>query len=308
MRIAALGAQLATLALLPIVVVGVINRVKARWAGRLGPPILQLGFDLARLVRKRAVYSATTTGVFQLAPWLGLAAALFAALIVPITVAPALSFRLDFVAFAYAWGLGRVALMLGALDTGSAFEGMGASREATFGALLEPALFMAAVALCADTGTASLAGGLADRPHDPASSILWIVCIAALLIVVTVETARMPVDDPTTHLELTMIHEVMVLDHSGPDLAVIQYTAALKLTCGLALVANLIDPVPASAGEAAQGAGVVAMIGALAILIGCVESMIARLKLRVIPQYIAIALGAGVIALLATAWQLGGLR
>ena len=305
MRIGALSAQLAALAILPIVVVGVINRVKSRWAGRKGPPILQLGFDLRRLLRKRAVYSATTTGVFQLAPWLALAAALTAALIVPIVVAPVLAFRLDFVAFAYAWGLGRVALMLGALDTGSSFEGMGASREATFGALLEPALFLVAVALCADTGAGSLAGGLALRPHDPASIALWVASIAALLIVVTVECARMPVDDPTTHLELTMIHEVMILDHSGPDLAVLEYTAGLKLVTGLALVANLINPVPRAAGELAGAAGVVGMILALAVVIGCVESLTARLKLRVVPQYIAIALGAGVVALLATAWRLG---
>jgi len=152
-------AVLVVLLVLPVLVVGVINRTKAIWAGRKGLPILQLAFDVFRLLRKRPVYSSVTTPVFRLAPYVVLATSWISGAIVPVLGrAAAMSFPFDFVWFAYVWGLGRVALILGALDTGSSFEGMGASREATFAALLEPALFLVAGALCTATGQLSLQG------------------------------------------------------------------------------------------------------------------------------------------------------
>ena len=137
------------LLVMPFLIVGTINRVKARWAGRIGPPIFQLAFDLRRLVRKTPVYSKVTTPVFRLGPAVVLVTAIASACIVPLAGTESLvAFPFDFVWFAYVWSLGRVALMLGALDTGSSFAGMGASREATFATLLEPVLFLVAGALC----------------------------------------------------------------------------------------------------------------------------------------------------------------
>jgi formate hydrogenlyase subunit 4 len=216
------------------------------------------------------------------------------------------TFAFDFVWFAYVWGLGRVALMLGALDTGSSFEGMGASREATYAAILEPALFFVAGALCLSTGQRSFEGALALHIDGGASLVVWFASLVALLIVVQVEAARMPVDDPTTHLELTMIHEVMVLDHSGPELAAIQVGAAVKLTVGVSLIATLLNPWAGSASWALAAIGNVLLCLVLAALIGSIESLVARLKLRAVPQYILASIVAGGVALLATTWRIGG--
>ena len=132
---------------------------------------------------------------------------------------------------------------------------------------------------------------------------MWIAAIVALLVVIQVEGARMPVDDPTTHLELTMIHEAMILDHSGPDLAAVQAGAAVKLATACALVANLINPVPAAAGRLAVAGGLLAASVAVALVIGAVEATVARLRLRAVPQYILIAVVASLVAVLATRWR-----
>jgi formate hydrogenlyase subunit 4 len=290
--------NLLAMLVMPIVVVGLINRVKARWSGRRGPPILQLAFDLWRLARKTPVYSTVTTPVFRLGPIVVLVTAIASACVVPLVGASALvAFPLDFVWFAYAWSLGRVALMLGALDTGSSFEGMGASREATFATLLEPVVFLAAGALCLHAGARSLEAVLVARLDTPAAVVMWGAVIVALIIVVQVESARIPIDDPTTHLELTMVHEVMILDHSGPELALLQLGAALKLFVGVSVVAMMLNPL---AGQHSLVAAVVqlGLCLALSVAIGLSESMLARLKLRVVPQYIVIGLVAASIALL----------
>jgi formate hydrogenlyase subunit 4 len=295
--------HLAAVVIAPILVVGVITRVKARWAGRRGPPLVQLAFDLWRLVGKDLVRSTTTTAVFAAAPWVVLATALAATLVVPLAGPAPLSFGYDFLLVIYLWGLGRLALMLGALDTGSPFEGMGASREATFGALLEPAVILTLIALAAAAEQPSLAGALAVRPDGPATAALWLAALVALTIALQVECARMPVDDPTTHLELTMIHEVMILDHSGPDLAAVTAGAAIKLATGVALLAGLLNPVPASAGAAAVVAGQVGAMLAVAIALGAIEATVARLRLRAISQYLLAAAVASLVAILATSWR-----
>lgn len=291
------AANLAALLIMPILVSGVIVRVKARWAGRKGPPLMQLGYDLWRLWRKRSVHSTTSTAVFRVAPHVVLLTALGSACLVPLAGArPLASFPFDFVWFAYVWGLGRVALILAALDTGSAFEGMGAAREATFSAVLEPALFLVAGALSLASGAHELSALLGPPHGGGAGLVVWAAALVALIIVVQVETARMPVDDPTTHLELTMIHEVMILDHSGRELAAVQWAAAIKLYVGLTVLAALLHP------PAHGPAGMAVHLGlclALAAAIGLSESTLARLKLRVIPQYIVVALSAGAVALLA---------
>jgi formate hydrogenlyase subunit 4 len=286
------------LLVMPFVMVGTINRVKARWAGRLGPPILQLAFDLWRLLRKTPVYSKVTTPVFRLGPVVVLVTAIASGCIVPLAGVEALfSFPFDFVWFAYVWSLGRVALMLGALDTGSAFEGMGASREATFATLLEPVLFLVAGALCLHSKVRTFEDALVPHLDGPSAVLMWLASIGALMIIIQVEAARMPVDDPTTHLELTMVHEVMILDHSGPELAMLQWGAAIKMYVAIAVTAMLLNPLGGH-GSVAAVAAHLGICVAIAVLLGLLESLIARLKLRVVPQYIVVGLVAASIALL----------
>jgi formate hydrogenlyase subunit 4 len=307
MSVLVAAAQLLVLLLLPTLVVGAINRTKALWSGRRGQPLLLLAYDVRRLLKKRPVYSEVTTLVFRLTPYVALATGLVSGLLVPaLGVEATLGFPFDFVAFAYVWGLGRLALMLGALDTGSSFEGMGASREATFSAILEPAFILVAGAACLVTGQRSFASLLALRPTDGVLMVVWLASLITLFIVVQVESARMPVDDPTTHLELTMVHEVMILDHSGPDLAALHAGSALKLTVGLSLLAALLNPLVGKASTPIVAAANVMLTLLLAVAIGTVESLIARLKLRAVPQYIFVALVAAGIALLATTFRTGG--
>src|SRR5437764_13798110 len=210
---------------------GLINRTKAFAAGRRGPPLLQPYWDIAKCLRRGAVYGDVTSWIFRLGPVVNLAVLLAAILIVPFGGIPSpVSFSGDLVVLAGLLALGRFATVLAALDTGSSFEGMGASREVHFAALAEPALFVALASLARVTGAVSLAPiyhGLDLAAWTAALPALALVAMT-LLILELVENTRIPVDDPTTHLELTMIHEVMVLDHSGPDFAAIQYAAALR--------------------------------------------------------------------------------
>ncbi len=293
------AAQLLALLVLPNVMLGLINRVKSIWAGRRGPRVLQPLADMRRLLRKQPVYSKVTTELFRLGPVVALATGLVAGMLTPMLgAASPLAFDYDFIAFAYVLGLGRVFLMLAALDTGSAFEGMGAAREATYGALIEPALLLALGALVLATGDATFAGLLSWSDLGPFALGVKALCFVVLLILLQVEAARIPVDDPNTHLELTMIHEVMILDHSGPDLAILQYAAGLKLTVCAALIAGLLNPIswltqPWLAAGVALG-----LMLAVAVLVGCIESLIARVRMKAIPRYTAIAMIAGALALL----------
>ncbi len=287
-------AYLALFLVLPPLLLGVVNRVKSRFAGREGPPLWQLYADLARLVRKGAVFSRTTTWVFRAGPVVGLAAVASAGLLMAFGGAPAaLSFAGDFVLFAYLLGLARFATVLAALDTGSSFEGMGAAREVTFSSLAEPALFLCLIILARATGSLSLTGML-----GPALPLAWaqaapalLLAAIALFVVALAENARIPIDDPNTHLELTMIHEVMVLDHSGPDLALILYGASLKLFLFGALFVRLVLGFSVQ-GLAGLGVFVVGLVG-FAALIGVVESIMARLRLVRVPQLLV---GASVLS------------
>ena len=233
--------QYALALLLAPLLPGIIARIKAKVAGRHGKPVLQLYFDIFKGLRKGEVISQVTTPVFTLGPVVGLATVLCALALLPLGgMASPLRFSGDFLLAAYLLGLGRFLTMLAALDTGSSFEGMGASREAAFSALSEPVLFLCLLTLVGVGSTLgmhdalSLSGMLGGRPaHE------WLLGRAELLLV---ENSRIPVDDPTTHLELTMIHEVMILDHSGPSLSFIEYGAALKLWFFAALPAGILVP------------------------------------------------------------------
>jgi formate hydrogenlyase subunit 4 len=275
-----------------------INRTKAFFAGRRGPPLLQPYFDLAKLLRKGATYSRTTTWVFRAGPVVGLASAAAALALLPLGGWPALiAFPGDLVLFAYLLSLMRFFTVLAALDTGSSFEGMGASREVFFSALVEPALFLALAALAALTRSLSLSamvGGVSASSWAAQGPALALVA-AALFVVLLAENARIPVDDPNTHLELTMIHEVMVLDHGGVDLAFIQYGAALKLWLLGGLLVGIALP---ARGSPLLDAGVF-LLGmlALAVVIGIVESSMARLRLARVPNLILGAAALAVVAL-----------
>ena len=277
---------------------GLINRVKSVFAGRRGPPVLQLYFDLAKLLRKGAVYSRTTTWVFRASPLVGVAAPLLALALVPVGGAPALvAFLGDVLLMVYALALARFCLVLAALDTGSSFEGMGASREVAFSALAEPALLLALAAMARQAHSASLTDALGAPTvlGDVGLLPLLLLVAAALLLVLLVENARVPVDDPNTHLELTMIHEVLILDYSGPDLAMALYGASLKLWLFSAILSDVLLAGLAG-GVLLRGAAHLAGIIAIAAFVGIIESCMARLRLVRVPHLLV---AAGAFALLA---------
>ncbi len=268
---------------------GVINKTKALVAGRVGPPLLQTYFDLAKLFRKDSVLSSTTTWVFIAGPAVSLVAAVVASLFLPFTEAKApLAFPGDMILFVYLFALGRFFTTAAALDTGSSFEGMGAARELTFASLAEPALFLGLLALARVGDSLELSAVLA------VSGTAWRTATAALVLIVAswfivllVENSRVPFDDPNTHLELTMIHEVMVLDHSGPPFGVVLYASAVKLFVFAALLAHVM--VPQLANRAANVAVSFAAILAIGVVIGAIESEMARLRLVRVPQLLITA-------------------
>ncbi len=290
------------LALAPLLF-SVINRTKATVAGRNGPVLLQPYYDLAKLLRKGAVYSGTTTWVFRAGPVVGLAATLLAALLVPLGGGPApVAFAGDLILFCALLALVRFITVLAALDTGSSFEGMGASREMTFSALAEPALLLALGAMARQTGSVSLStmyAGTTGAIWGVEAPVCGLVS-GALLVVFLAENARIPVDDPTTHLELTMIHEVMVLDHGGPDLAFIVYGSALKLWVLGELLVGLVVPVRSGYAWIDSAAAMGGLFG-LAVLTGIVESSMARWRLVRVPQLLV---GACVLSTLALVFLL----
>lgn len=277
---------------------GIINRVKANFAGRKGTPLLQLYWDLFKLVRKGSVYSRTAGWVLRAGPLVGLAAALTILFLLPLGAVPGpVSFQGDFLFLIYLLGLARFLTVLAALDTGSSFEGMGASREVTFSALAEPALFLSLAAVASQTDSLSLTAmtsGMAAKAWQGAGPILVLVA-ASLLAVFLAENARIPFDDPNTHLELTMIHEAMVLDHGGPDLAMIFYGSALKMwILGSILVGVLL---PIDSGNALLDLALfLAGLAGVAIVTGVIESGFARLRMPRVPHLLA---GAGVLSALA---------
>jgi len=272
--------------LMPPLLLGVIVKTKAAFAGRVGAPLLQPYYDIARLLRKGSVFSDTTTWVFRAGPVVTLAATAVAALLVPLGNHPApVSFAGDMILFAYLFGLARFFTTVAALDTGSSFEGMGAAREVTFSCLAEPTLFFALIVLARLSGGLSLNqlfGAHLASAWGPAGASLGLV-VVCLIVVLLVENSRIPFDDPNTHLELTMVHEVMVLDHSGPALGMILYGASLKLLVMGALVVRLALPWQTGS----TGLDVLVFLGGLlllAILIGVIESVMARLRLVRVPQ------------------------
>jgi len=272
--------------LFPPLMLGVIGKTKAAFAGRIGAPYFQPYYDLIKLFRKGSVFSDTTTWVFRAGPVVTLSATLIAVLLIPLgRHAAPISFNGDLVLFAYLFGLSRFFTTIAALDTGSSFEGMGAAREVTFSCLAEPTLFFTLITLARISKSITLTTILSH-----ATPAIWfaagasmLLLVGALFITLLAENSRIPFDDPNTHLELTMIHEVMVLDHSGPAFGIILYGAALKLFVLGAVFTNVVIPL-ATGNAMADWAIFIAGMIALAVTIGVVESVMARLRMVRIPQ------------------------
>ena len=290
-----LGCWLLLAPLLP----GIINKVKAWVAGRRGPPLLQLYYDLARLWQKGVVMSTLASPAFLILPAVAWVALLGAAMLVPLGPAGAgLSFRGDALLMLYLLALGRFCTAWAAMETGSAFEGMGTVREVSYAVLAEAAMIAAMLSLSVQTGSISLATMLV--PSMGASAALL---AAGLFIVLLAENCRVPFDDPNTHLELTMIHEVMVLDHSGPPLAVILHGAAMKLLLFSVVLTQAVLPLTQLSPLAAAGllAGGVLLV---TVGVGLVESLLARFAFRRVPLLLTTAFLLCLFALL-VAWKGG---
>ncbi len=290
--------HLAAWLLLAPLLPGIINKIKAWVAGRRGPPVLQLYYDLARLWRKGVVLSTAVSPGHVAGPAVAWVALSGAALLLPVGHDGAMSFRGDALLFVYLLALARFCLACAALDTGSAFEGMGAAREVSYAILSEVAIITALLALSVQSGSLSL--GLMLAPSAGAGAALL---AAGLFTVLLAENCRVPFDDPNTHLELTMIHEAMVLDHSGPPLAVVLHGAALKLLVFTVLLAEAVLPI----GELTPLMSVTVLAVAVLVVtvtVGLVESLLARFAFRRVPMLLTTAFLLCLFALLA-AWKGG---
>lgn len=277
--------------LVPPVLLGVIGKTKAAFAGRVGPPVLQPYHDMIKLARKGMVLSTTTTWVFRASPVVGIATAFLASLLVPFGGQESpISFAGDLILFVYLFGLARFFTISAALDTGSAFEGMGGAREATFSCLAEPALLLGLLVLVKRTASISLTtmlGSAVPGQWRSAGAPLVLV-VVSLFVVLLAENCRVPVDDPNTHLELTMIHEVMVLDHSGPAFGMILYGAALKFFVLGAIVVGIAAPFRTGSFALDLVLFLAGML-LLSVVIGVVESMMARLRMQQVPSLLVAA-------------------
>ena len=275
--------------------VGVLRTLKARLVGRRGPSPWQPYADLRKLLGKDAVVSETTSWIFRVTPYVLTASMLVTALVIPVLVTrPPLGFAGNIVLLMYLFLLGTFFLALAGLDAGSAFGGMGSSREVAVAALAEPTVILAVFALALRAGTINL-GGVVERVEaEPwlAVNPAHLLAFAAFFIVMLAETGRLPVDNPATHLELTMIHEAMVLEYSGRYLALVEWAVAMKLFLFLTLLANLFFPwgVTHLAEPVPVALGLLALAGKLAVLtalLALVETSVAKLRLFRVPELLA---------------------
>jgi formate hydrogenlyase subunit 4 len=286
--------------------VGLMRQVRARLEGRAGAGVGQPWRDLRKLMRKERITPRGTSEVFRFAPLVLVATTLVVAVVVPFVAAEsAVDPAADLFAVVALLALGAVALALAGLDTGTAFGGMGASREMTILALVEPTLLVAIFALSVRVGSTNLGAIVSSTLHDPSRVISPVSLLAAvaLVVVIVAETGRIPVDNPSTHLELTMVHEAMVLEYAGPDLALVELASAMRLSVFLGLLANLFAPwgIAAEATPLAVLIGVLALVvkvGVLGGLLAAAEVFVAKLRLFRVPELLA---GSFLLALLAVA-------
>jgi formate hydrogenlyase subunit 4 len=303
--VAATAVQVVVVVAFSPLLVGLMRQVRARLEGRAGAGIGQPWRDLRKLARRQPATPEGTGWAFRLAPVLLVATSLVVAAVVPLltTMSP-LDPAADLFAVVGLLALGTVILALAALDTGTAFGGMGASRAVTILALVEPTILVAVFALSARVGSTNLAAIVTATLHQPLTVVspASLLAAAALLVVIVAETGRIPVDNPSTHLELTMIHEAMVLEYAGADLALIELAASMRLTVLLGLMSSLFLPW-GIAGAALTGlpiaiAAFVLKVTGLGAALAAVEVFLAKLRLFRVPELLA---GSFVLALLAVA-------
>ena len=297
-------AQTVLLAVLAPGVVGYVRFVKARLQGRRGAGVLQPYRELRKTSGKGMVVAETASWMFHLAPFAVVGATIAAASLVPVVSAVQPADQLgDLFVLTALLMLATFFLALGGLDPGTAFGGMGSSREMTVAALTEPTLAIAILALALTTGSTSLGVIASSVLKTPAYAIGpgHALAFAAFLIAMLAETGRLPVDNPATHLELTMIHEAMILEYSGPYLALIEWAAAFRLTLLLTLAANLFVPwgMATSLGPAAIAAGLAAILiklAALGLLLAVFETRVAKLRLFRVPELLALSFTLALLA------------
>jgi len=268
-------------------IMGIISRTKSIASGRKGPGIFQPMRDIFRLWKKGSVYSKSTSFIFQIAPTIYLSSVLMAILMVPFGDQPGIiSFNGDFVMFAYLLAIGKFLMVVSSLDTGSSFEGMGASREALFSMLVEPAFFILMGSLALFTGHTSFHSIFSTMHYGTYVSYLLSALVTFLFVMIAmIENSRMPVDDPKTHLELTMVHEVMILDNSGFDLGLIMYTTNLKFAMYGALIAEFfIGSLP----MVIAIPSFLLLQAGFAVSVGLLESFNARYRMSHNPEFIFI--------------------
>ncbi|MBI4902225.1 MAG: NADH-quinone oxidoreductase subunit H [Acidobacteria bacterium] len=301
-------AQLLLLLFLPPLVGGFIKTAKARLQTRRGPGLLQPYRDLAKLARKSMVIPNTASWIFHITPHVLFTSTLLAGLMIPtLSTRPPLAIVGGVLAVVYLLALGRFFLALGGLDTGSSFGGLGSSREMTISAIAEPALMLAVFTVAITTGSTNL-GSMADQALGQSWRFLspsQILAFAALLIVLIAETGRIPVDNPATHLELTMIHEAMILEYSGPWLALIEWSASIKQFILMSLLINVFFPFGLAADWSLPALAVslvwlLLKLLLLAVVVILVETSNAKLRLFRVPELLAVAFVLSALALIST--------
>jgi len=272
--------------IIPFLMIGIIRKTKAFWGGRYGASIFQPLYDFIKLIKKDYVISDTTSFLFKIAPLISFATVLIAAVFVPLITGNAIiNIQSGLIIFAYLLALNKFFSLLGAMDTGSSFEGMGASREACFTTIAEPAFFMIIASAMALSGNFTF-DALSKIGENSGSygALIIIFATLALFLMVLIEGCRVPVDDPATHLELTMIHEVMILDNSGPDLALITWASGIKMLLITSLIAKIIIPV----GSPFYALYYLLTIFVVSVIIGTIESSMARIRMSHIFEFIFI--------------------
>lgn len=295
--------QLALVVLGGPLLLGLMRVVRSRLEGRDGPPVGQPWRDIAKLARKQRTRPAESSWIFSAAPLVLVATAATVAALAPLaTLAPPLATSTDFIAVIFVLLVGSVALALAALDTGTAFGGMGASRALTVGALVEPALLVAVLALSLPLHSTNLVAIVAHGARH--ASVLvgpsHLLALGSFIVVILAESGRLPVDNPATHLELTMIYEALILEYSGPDLALVTLGESMRLAIWLGLFVNLVAPVGVAthAGAVALVVGVVAValkVALVGIVVAVFEVTTAKLRLFRLPELLA---GGFILALL----------
>ena len=301
--------QAALLILIAPLLRGIVARLKARIQNRRGASVFRPYSDLLKLLRKEDLVPDTASAVFRAAPLVLFAVTAAAAAFVPVLQAPSLLGTTgDFILLVYLFALGRFFLMLGAMDGGSSFGGMGASREALVSTLAEAPLLLGLTAVAILAGSASLAGIVQWTLQQDffQLSAVHALAFAALALVAIAETGRIPVDNPATHLELTMIHEAMVLEYSGPSLALIEWASAMKLSVVAALMIGLFLPwgmaaAPTASALAIALAAYLLKLLLLAVTIAVVESSVAKLRMYMVPDFLGVASALAILAVVFTA-------